>query len=240
MNSIIYIMKYEYEDQLKEISNHLENLIDMMEEEEYFKTDLKGFEKDFKELVDESELKIMEILKGDPDIPLDFVSFRSSGEKFQTEVHVTWGKFEQFVELEVQNLKTSIEKFLEEDDAPRRELFNQLTIPIMSMVNHQEHPTRPGYLVYHFKIKEHADYFEELMEKKELFYERFDEKRGKNEVFWFGVRDKDHHAVEVVNYTVKGKFRKPMISDKGARYAIVIFGVAIILFAIIGAIISHM
>lgn len=233
-------MKYEYEDQLKEITNHLENLMEMLEDENYFKTDRNGFAKDFSDLVSEIEGIMLDILNGDPSIPIDFVPFRSKGEKFQTEKHNSWQQYEKFAGGEITALHSSIQNFFQDEDEPRRELFNQLTIPIMSMVNHQEHPTRPGYLVYHFKVQEQAEYFEEIMRQKELFYERFDEKRGPDMIFWFGVRDKDHHQVEIVNYTVKGKFRKPMISDKGARYFIVGLGVALIFLAIIGAIVSHL
>lgn len=126
------------------------------------------------------------------------------------------------------------------DDKEKRHHLDQLSIPLMSLVNHQIHPTREGYMVFHFKNSLHAQTFQDLLTERSLFYERFDEDRGSEQIQWFGVREQDFDEIEVLNYKVKGLHRKPMIKDKMIRYIIVGLGLLIILIAIIGGIMSNL
>lgn len=126
------------------------------------------------------------------------------------------------------------------DDKEKRHHLDQLNIPLMSLVNHQIHPTREGYMVFHFKNSLQAQTFQDLLAERSLFYERFDEDRGSEQIQWFGVREQDFDEIEVLNYKVKGLHRKPMIKDKMIRYVIVGLGLLIILIAIIGGIMSNL
>lgn len=233
-------MGYELEEHLKRLFDNLELLNELIDDEDYFESDIKKYRAELFESIEGLNKLVDLILDEDPEIPIRHAEFRKQAKKVTSRVQPVYGELLQFSATGIIDLLNDVNSIIEDgEERPKIELFDQLTIPIMSLVNHQAHPTRPGYLVYHFKIEEHAAYFEDLLKEKNLFYERFDELRDAKPVYWFGVRDRDHDAVEIINYTVKGKFRKPMIHDKGARYFIVIFGILIVLFAIIGAIMSN-
>ncbi|CAG5078687.1 hypothetical protein [Parvicella tangerina] len=234
-------MAYENLEQLKELESVLERLDELIEDEDFFRSDVEGYVIRYNECINQASNILDEVLENDPEIPIAHETFFEKAPTFTEEQILVYEELEGFGLNQLNEFRLELAELLEDaQEKPRKDLFNQLTIPVLSLVNHQEHPTRPGYLVYHFKIPEHASYFEELMNERGLFYERFDEQRNGEDVYWFGVRDGDHDAVEIINYTVKGKFRKPLIRDKGARYFVIGFGILIILLAIVGAIMSNL
>lgn len=228
-------------EELKGLLHLLEQIEELIDDESMCEDDPDEYYLEVLNLNETIEKSFEDILEQDPELPVSHKLFR---DQISDVLNAASFKYEMLQSVSVDTLVPLIKELRgvlgEDTDGVRRNLFDQLTIPIMSLVNHQEHPTRPGYLVYHFKIAEHATYFEELLKEKDLFYERFDEARQGESVFWFGVRDRDHDAVEIINYTVKGKFRKPMIHDKGARYFVVALGILIILLAIIGAVMNNL
>ncbi len=233
-------MSYENLGNLQALNNVLEMMDHLIEDEDYFNLDREEFMKNLNDFLRSSSELLQEVLEDDPELPLDHEAFLAEVKVLKDDSDITFHKLEQFGMNELTPFMKSLEDLLEEmNEPPKRELFNQLSIPILTLMNHQPHPTRPGYLVYHFKMKAHADYFEELLLGEGLYHERFDEERKGEWVYWFGVREQDHDPVEIINYTVKGKFRKPLIKDKAARMFVIAFGILIILFAIVGAIMSN-
>ena len=43
---------------------------------------------------------------------------------------------------------------------------------MFNITNNFEHPTRPGYFVFRFREKVRADYFEELLKKEGVWFEK--------------------------------------------------------------------
>lgn len=101
------------------------------------------------------------------------------------------------------------------------------------------HPERRGYEVYHFHKIEEADFFEDLLKKKNLFYERAEDQIKDTTIYLFGVKSDDMDAVDSANYLTKGTFRKNMVSDKFLRYLLVILGLGLIGFAFLGYYLSN-
>lgn len=236
----LLLMVHEEHEELAALLSLLEKLDLLIDDNNKYEVDSDEYYLDVLNCNDEVQDQLDEILESDPELPLDYLPLRERMSTALENKNVSCGDLQKLgVEYLTPLIKEVKEILHEGDEEPKRTLLDNLNIPIMSLVNNQAHPTRPGYIVYHFKFEEHAAYFEELLKEQDLFYERFDEVRDDEDVFWFGVRDQDHDAVEIINYTVKGKFRKPMIKDKGARYVIVAFGVIVVLIAIIGAIVSN-
>lgn len=231
-------MAYEKYKELEELHTLLIDLDRQIDDEDEFELDEKGYREEVCSRLDEIHDLLKEILDADPDLPVSYRSVQSRIKDF-ARTRFEYRELEHFGVNELTPLIKEVTQLLEDTEEIRKPRLDNLTIPILSLVNHQSHPTRPGYLVYYFKQREHAEYFEEMMKEKGLFYERFDEFRNKEHIYWFGVREQDHDAVEIINYTVKGKFRQPLIKDKGARYVVLGVGVLAILLAIIGAIISN-
>jgi hypothetical protein len=232
--------EYELVGNLEALLNVLKMMDHLIEDENGFNTDQTAFIKEFNDLAKSSDALLREAVKIDPDVPLSHENFLVAVNSFRGKGGISYRELETFGIEELVPFIKEVEDLLEETaDKPQETIVGNLAIPLMSWVNHQPHPTRPGYMVYHYKDAEHARYFQELMEERALFYERFDENRDGEEVYWFGVRDQDQDAVEIINYTVKGKFRKPLIRDKGARYVILGLGLIMVLLAIVGAIMSN-
>lgn len=181
-----------------------------------------------------------EIKEADPELDLRMEPFLAGLNQIgKTKDEQEREVFEVLIDGSLSEIIKSINEILPEDKEGRQ-LLDQLNIPLMSLVNHQIHPTREGYMVYHFKDEEQATTFEKMLGEKELFFERFDEVRAGTKVFWFGVREQDFDTIEIINYTVKGLYRKPLIRDKVMRYFVVALGVLIILMAIIGGIVGNL
>ncbi len=109
---------------------------------------------------------------------------------------------------------------------------------ILQVTNHRNHPTNPYYKVFFFYIDEQADYFESLLNEKNIWYERdLDTSRGKN-MHLFGIKMTHLKEVDQLNYLAIGKYRKPIFENKTLRYGVVVFGVFLIILGIIGYFLS--
>jgi len=104
---------------------------------------------------------------------------------------------------------------------------------ILRITNHQDHPTNKFYKVFFYYNVEQADYFQELLEEKKIWYERdFENNKGK-EMHLFGIKLTNVREVHRLNYLAIGRFRKPIFDSNYARMGIAAFGILIVLFGII-------
>jgi hypothetical protein len=108
---------------------------------------------------------------------------------------------------------------------------------MLNILNYKDHPTRVGYTVYRFFEKERADYFEELLKKNDVLFESSIEENG-NTLYLFGVKKGDSKKAMNANYLVSAKYRKKIIPNTYFRWGIILFALAMITLAIIGAIIK--
>ena len=103
----------------------------------------------------------------------------------------------------------------------------------LNVTNFQDHPTNQMYRVYHFKMKEQANYFSELLEKEEIYFESDEEPSDETTLYLFGIHKKDVSKVTQLNYLALGKFRKPLIQNKGMRWFVVLLGIGALVLAIV-------
>ncbi len=90
---------------------------------------------------------------------------------------------------------------------------------MIDFTNYRIHSEKKDYMVFHFDHKEQSLYFEELLNKNNLYFEKHLENE-KNFFIYYGVRRCDFTIVNQLNNESNGKFKKPFISDKYLRYTV--------------------
>lgn len=105
---------------------------------------------------------------------------------------------------------------------------------MFNITNNFEHPTRPGYFVFRFREKVRADYFEELLKKEGVWFEKSEED-DESPLILYGIKLNDYKKATKANYMVSAKYRKKTISSIYLRIIIYAVAVTIISLAIIGA-----
>ncbi len=104
---------------------------------------------------------------------------------------------------------------------------------MLNILNYSDHPTRIGYVVFRFHKKERSDHFNELLNAKNIPFEFSFEKE--HELYLFGVKKGDFKKASQANYLVSAKYRNKIIPNKYFRWGIILFGILMVLLAIIGA-----
>jgi len=111
---------------------------------------------------------------------------------------------------------------------------------LFEFTNITNHPTDEGYDVYKYKMQEQADYFVQMLEEKNIKFERHSEKdeRGMT-IYYVAVRKSVSSVANHLNFLAIGKYRKPFIPDRALRIVVVAISVFLIAFAIAGYFISN-
>lgn len=104
----------------------------------------------------------------------------------------------------------------------------------LNVTNSQDHPTNKMYKVFHFKMKEQAAYFEELLNEKNIYFEADEEMAKGTTMYLFGIRKNDLDAVTKLNFLVIGKFRKPFIANVGFKWFVILLGASVLALALVG------
>lgn len=105
---------------------------------------------------------------------------------------------------------------------------------ILNITNSFNHPTRPGHTIFRFYEKQRADFFTQLLNEENLWFEQDEDIENDKIIYYFGVKNADLKLVNRKNYLVNAQFRKPTISHKYLRWVIYLFAIAILSLAIIG------
>ena len=105
---------------------------------------------------------------------------------------------------------------------------------ILNITNYRDHPTRPGYTVFHSFDENYAHDFKKLLEENNIWFETDTDKKDGKTIYLFGVRNSDLKKVVKLNYLVIGKYRKPFIPNKFFRWFVVLLGIFLVFVAIIG------
>jgi hypothetical protein len=106
---------------------------------------------------------------------------------------------------------------------------------MFNITNYFDHPTRPGYTVFKFYDKQRSNYFEELLNDQNIWYELSSEEGENKNVYLFGIRKGDEKKALKANYLVSGKYRKPTIANLYIRLIIFTISLTVIVLAILGA-----
>jgi len=108
---------------------------------------------------------------------------------------------------------------------------------MLNITNYSDHPTRIGYTVYRFFEKDRADYFKELLTQENIYFESSEEELD-NTVYLFGVRKGDAKKAMNANYLVSARYRKKIIPNSYFRWAVILFFIATLILAVVGAILK--
>lgn len=108
---------------------------------------------------------------------------------------------------------------------------------MFSLINFDEHPTNRNKKVFHFSIEEHAAYFEALLSKNNLQFEKQIDTEGDQRIY-YGVHIGDFEKAKELNYLTIGNFRKPFIPDIFFRYFLILLSIFVVGLAIAGFILS--
>jgi len=119
----------------------------------------------------------------------------------------------------------------------------------LGLVNFKDHPSDNRYKIFNFNTKAEADFFEELLNKDNINFEKDEEEldslstlhftvrhevEKKGIMYLYAVGQRDLPKVHKMNYLVNAKFRHNMIKNSFLRYTLVLFFLALVGFAIFG------
>jgi len=119
----------------------------------------------------------------------------------------------------------------------------------LGLVNFKDHPSDNRYKVFNFNTKEEAVFFEELLTKENIEFEKDEQEldslstlhftvrhevEKKGTMYLYAVGQRDLKKVHKMNYKVNAKFRDNMIKNPLLRYGLVLFFLALLSFAIFG------
>lgn len=105
---------------------------------------------------------------------------------------------------------------------------------LVNLTNYRDHPSDPSYVVFFFHRKEVADAFEELLLINMIDFERAFDDDG-YERHLFGVRKVEFTRAEKLNYQAIGRHRKGFIPNRYLKIFVLVFTLAVLLLALIGA-----
>ncbi|PKR81295.1 hypothetical protein CW751_04350 [Brumimicrobium salinarum] len=104
----------------------------------------------------------------------------------------------------------------------------------LGLVNYVRHPSNPNYVVFRFAVKKKADDFEQTLKSKKIWFEKGEENtRGKTYIL-FGIHNRDHSAVERINFQVEGRNRNFLIRNKFLRWSLLLFSIGVMTLAVVG------
>jgi len=110
----------------------------------------------------------------------------------------------------------------------------------MLFSNFSEHPSNSNYVVFMFKTHREAIFFEDLLTRDGIWFEKDDSGTEKHaEQTYFAVRVSDQKRVMKHNFMTSAEYRKPFLEEPFTRFLIVGIGVAILTFAVVGFIVSN-
>jgi len=110
---------------------------------------------------------------------------------------------------------------------------------MLNLTNSFDHPNRPGHTIFRFYTKERADFFEKLLKEDDIFFETEIEEEEYRTAYYFGVKNRDVKVVNTKNYLVSAKYRKPIIPNVYAKWALLAFSAFVVGLAIVSFFMQH-
>lgn len=112
-----------------------------------------------------------------------------------------------------------------------------MSLDRFDLTNWRTHPTARGIEVFFFKSVEQGDYFEQLLNENEIWYEKdVDTEQDHSRKVMFAVRSNDVKHVKPLNNMAIGKYRKRFIPFKGLRIILFVFLLIMLTLLIVGLI----
>jgi hypothetical protein len=108
----------------------------------------------------------------------------------------------------------------------------------LGLVNYLDHPSDENYKLFRFIDKKKADLFEKgLIEQNLKHQSHLDSSSGKT-IYLFAVFKSDFKAAQKINFLISAQFRKPMITSKTGKWALLIIVGLVIITGFVGFAIS--
>lgn len=104
----------------------------------------------------------------------------------------------------------------------------------LGLVNYTKHPSDNNYVVFRFADQLRADAFDAELKAKNIWFERDSQDSKSRTYHLFGIHKRDFKVAQTINFSVEGKHKRPLIPMKSLRYSVVIFGMFMLLLAVIG------
>lgn len=105
--------------------------------------------------------------------------------------------------------------------------------------NFKKHPVHKDYTVYTFYEQQKADFFETLLVKKRINFQKDADKTEALEKYLFAIHNNDRDEVQELNIEAHKKFKQPFIPDKIVRVVILSLFFVMLIFACIGYFIKN-
>ena len=109
---------------------------------------------------------------------------------------------------------------------------------LFNLTNYREHPEDKSYWIFFYYKMEQADYFEACLIEERIKYESFLEEETKRPVKLFAIHKHDFERANRLNEKSYAEYKTKFIPNKGLRYGLLIFVVALVIFALIGSLLS--
>lgn len=121
---------------------------------------------------------------------------------------------------------------------------NPLEAPFdFGLVNYVKHPTNPSYIVFRYKDKNRADFFETKLKENNIWFEKDQQmqegKVSSKIVYLYGIHVDDYKKVSKLNYDTEAANRSYLIKNNGFRWILLIVVGMFVAAAIVGAIIGR-
>lgn len=110
---------------------------------------------------------------------------------------------------------------------------------LFNLTNYRDHPVNKDYRVFFHYNMDQADHFKSLLDKEGIEYEAYLEDEGDKKVMLFGVHRKNFRRALLQNELSYAALKKRFIPNSIIRNSILIITIGLILFALIGYIISQ-
>lgn len=111
-------------------------------------------------------------------------------------------------------------------------------IPFINLNNYEIHPTQSRYMVFFFKEKKAADFFESELKKGGFYYEK-DQADHHRKKFLFGVKRRDFRKIEEINNLTQGHHRQRTIPNRTFGKLVLFMILGIIGLSIVGYFMSQ-
>ena len=106
---------------------------------------------------------------------------------------------------------------------------------LIKLNNYNDHPEDASYIVFQFYQIEMATMFEGLLLLSNIPFEKDPDTDERNAArFLFGVKKVYEKEAMLHNNKVMASYKQKFIPQKGMRYALLLFTLATILFALVG------
>ena len=103
----------------------------------------------------------------------------------------------------------------------------------LGFVNFTKHPNNPSFIVYRFTDVDRANSFREELISNKITFEEDTEKKKQVTYTLFALHKRHYKRTMQMNFKVESEHKKPLIPFRLLRWTVLLFGLGILLLAIL-------